>query len=85
MCARCTGVMLGYLFTIPIYLIHKGSYIQSIIFSSVMLFDWLIQYAKIRESTNIRRLITGFLGGYGVMLFQILTITNIINQIKEYF
>lgn len=33
--------------------------------SSVMLADWLIQYLKIRQSTNLRRLITGFIGGFG--------------------
>ena len=32
---------------------------------AVMFLDWFIQYLKIRESTNIRRVITGFLGGYG--------------------
>ena len=33
--------------------------------SSVMLFDWGIQYLKIKESTNIRRLVTGLIGGFG--------------------
>ena len=31
-----------------------------------MLLDWLIQYLGIRESTNVRRLLTGILGGYGI-------------------
>ena len=28
--------------------------------------DWLIQFIKVKESTNIRRLITGLLGGFGL-------------------
>lgn len=28
--------------------------------------DWLIQEIHIKESTNIRRLITGFMGGFGL-------------------
>ncbi|MGN0178214.1 MAG: DUF2085 domain-containing protein [Monoglobaceae bacterium] len=36
-----------------------------------MFIDWYIQYLKINESTNIRRLITGTLGGFGLMSLEI--------------
>jgi uncharacterized membrane protein len=38
-----------------------------VLFGAIMLIDWLIQYIKIRESTNIRRLITGIFGGYALL------------------
>lgn len=38
-----------------------------LLFCAVMFFDWLIQHLGLRESTNVRRLMTGTLGGYGLM------------------
>lgn len=46
-----------------------------------MLFDWLLQYFRIKESTNIRRLITGVLGGFGVLGLQILIGIAFVNVI----
>lgn len=76
-CSRCTGILLGqiisiiFIFTkinIPIYL--------DFIFLGIMFLDWYIQFKKIRESTNLRRLLTGTLAG----IAQI----NIIYQIIIY-
>lgn len=41
-----------------------------------MFLDWLVQYLKIKESTNFRRLITGVFGGYGIMTTQILLVRD---------
>ena len=30
-----------------------------------MFLDWLLQFLKIRPSTNLRRLLTGMIGGFG--------------------
>ncbi len=63
-CSRCTGILLGQILVIififfklniPIYL--------DFIFLLIMFLDWYIQYRKIKESTNLRRLITGILAG----------------------
>lgn len=70
-CARCAGVYAGgiiafitfRLMTPPIWLVA--------VFCAVMFSDWLIQFLKIRESTNLRRFITGFFCGYGLMNLQI--------------
>lgn len=65
--ARCTGVFLGQFsgiisvicgFRLPLYLCF--------IFMAVMALDWGIQRIKIRESTNIRRFISGTLCGFGL-------------------
>lgn len=65
-CARCTGVIIGQILAIIAFLLNlKLNIIISIVFCAIMFCDWFIQKLKIKESTNIRRLITGLLGGYG--------------------
>lgn len=64
-CARCTGVILSALVVIPLFFFYKLNWVTACLMSSVMLADWLIQYLKIRESTNLRRLMTGLIGGFG--------------------
>lgn len=65
-CARCTGVIIGQILAITAFLLNfKLNLMISIVFCAIMFCDWLIQKLKIKESTNIRRLITGLLGGYG--------------------
>lgn len=36
-----------------------------------MLLDWSLQYFGILESTNLRRLMTGFIGGLGVTMLHL--------------
>jgi uncharacterized membrane protein len=70
-CARCTGVILGYLLSIPGFL-YFGYCRLAAGFGCIILFvDWLLQALKIKESTNRRRLITGILGGFGLMSLQL--------------
>lgn len=75
LCARCSGMVLGYIFSIAV-IIGSGSIsvIVSFIFMGIMFLDWFIQFKKLKESTNTRRLITGIIGGYGVIgiLFNII-------------
>ncbi len=66
-CARCTGVLIGYtaaLICIPFFM---PNFLVCLVFCAIMFIDWFIQFLKIAESTNIRRLITGVFGGYGVI------------------
>jgi len=65
-CARCCGALIGeiaaltalfFKFKIPLY--------ADFILMGTMFTDWFIQFIGILESNNIRRLITGILGGYG--------------------
>ena len=63
-CSRCTGILVGQLLGILIYIFQFRIPIYiSCIFLFIMFLDWYIQYKKIRESTNIRRFITGTLAG----------------------
>lgn len=64
-CARCTGVIISAFISFFLFLKRKMSICLCLMLSSVMLIDWLIQYLKIKESTNIRRFVTGLIGGFG--------------------
>jgi len=63
-CARCTGVLFGNISAFIMFLIYALPIWICLLGCLVMFVDWFIQYLKIRESTNIRRLITGIIGGY---------------------
>ena len=74
-CSRCTGILVGQLLGIVIYIFQFRIPIYiSCIFLFIMFLDWYIQYKKIRESTNIRRFITGTLAGIAqVAIFMEIT------------
>ena len=81
-CSRCTGILVGQLLGILIYIFQFRIPIYiSCIFLFIMFLDWYIQYKKIRESTNIRRFITGILAG----IAQIAIFMEIIFILVEFF
>ena len=70
-CARCTGVILSGIFAWPLIFKKKMPPLNvSAALAEIMLFDWTLQRCKIKESTNLRRLITGFLGGFGCLMIH---------------
>ena len=81
-CSRCTGILVGQLLGIVIYIFQFRIPIYiSCIFLFIMFLDWYIQYKKIRESTNIRRFITGTLAG----IAQVAIFMEIIFILVEFF
>lgn len=71
-CARCTGVFFGQLLAVGLWIFGVVCYwyiAASLL--ALMGVDWLIQHLKIRESTNVRRLLTGICGGYGLFSLYI--------------
>lgn len=76
-CARCTGVLIGYVLAIPCYISQGTSIVLCVMLAGIMFVDWLLQYKKVLESTNVRRLITGICGGYGVLSAQLLFVRTI--------
>lgn len=81
LCARCTGVLISYIFSLPMFLIFGGNFWICVVLMAVMFVDWFIQYLKIKESTNLRRLITGICGGYGIMTIQIMCLQYLLSKI----
>jgi len=46
-CARCTGVIIGYLLAIPIVILVALNPIIPLIGCIIMLLDWLLQFTKV--------------------------------------
>jgi uncharacterized membrane protein len=80
-CARCTGVIFGYLLAIPGYLYFGFCYLPALFSCLILFMDWLLQALDIKASTNKRRLITGILGGLGLMSIQL----ELINRGLQHF
>lgn len=80
-CARCTGVILGYItavctvgISIPITV--------CLTLCSLMFLDWLIQFLGIRPSTNVRRLITGIMGGFGLLRLELTILFRLLSYVQ---
>ena len=68
LCARCTGIHLGY-FSMPLFLfnlLEVPIYIAILIVVPTYL-DGIRQHITKKESTNIVRVVTGFIAGVGTM------------------
>ncbi len=84
-CARCTGVFFGQLTAILLLVFKKLLSIPlSLIMLSIMGTDWCLQELGIKESNNIRRLITGFLGGLGLFSIYINIFKYILKLVKNW-
>ncbi len=69
LCARCTGILIGYFVGIIIACItYRNNYLYLLsLLITPMIIDGGIQYIFKKESNNLRRLITGILGGIGII------------------
>jgi uncharacterized membrane protein len=74
-CARCTGIILGYC-TIPLFYfgIIKISILFIILLNIPFLIDSVTQYMGYRESNNKLRLITGILTGFACSALVVLIV-----------
>lgn len=83
-CARCTGVTIGQFTAIVLALFKRFvSFPHAMFLLIIMGFDWGIQAIRIKESTNLRRLLTGFCGGLGLFSIYIIIFKQIINYIRS--
>jgi uncharacterized membrane protein len=81
-CARCTGVILGELITLILLLCSvKIDFTVAVALLIPMGIDWGLQFLKILESNNIKRLITGTLGGFGLTYIYYYLIVFVIKLI----
>ena len=85
LCARCTGVVFGEaLSIIAILCAIKIDLIFAFIFVLPLAIDGGLQYIKILQSNNIRRVLTGILAGFGltyIYYYFFISIANIVFKI----
>lgn len=91
-CARCTGIILGYILGIIYIIYFKNNsmilYISMASFPIPLLIDGIYQFCGEYISTNLRRLITGILAGMSVDIFFYVWVCigiHLGNFIKIYF
>ncbi len=78
-CARCTGLLIGYILGIIVLFFNiKISILLSLFFVIVMFIDWFIQHKKILYSTNTRRLLTGSFCGFSIINILATTFSKIL-------
>ena len=82
-CARCIGVILSAIIATIIFFKKRLPIGLCLSMSCVMLLDWGMQYLKIKESTNSRRLITGLIGGFGYSTLHLYFYSFVYKKIKE--
>ena len=80
-CARCTGVLIGNIMAYICFFICVPPPEYCLIGCAVMFVDWYIQYIKLCKSTNMRRLITGIIGGYSLATLYCYIIKKIIEML----
>lgn len=80
-CARCTGVLIGYFIAYTLFLIISLPAEYCLIGCAIMFVDWYIQFIGLCISTNVRRLFTGIIGGYSLATLYCMIIKYIVELI----
>lgn len=80
-CARCTGIFIGHVVAIFLCIMKVRISLKiCAVLILIMACDGFLQLFKIKESTNIRRLVTGILAGIG----YIFVLVNIVSYCLEH-
>lgn len=86
-CARCTGLIIGYLLGVLIYFLKVLNWKIAIILCIPLVLDGGSQYLNWRISNQVLRLITGILCGIGIIFLEIwgmkLLIGGMINEVSK--
>lgn len=72
-CARCTGELVGMLIGLFSCFFFQPPFCVVLLLLLPMILDGVLQLATVYESNNLRRLWTGILFGYGLVLFVAIT------------
>ncbi len=78
LCARCTGVLAGEIFTLLTFWFLFIPVIFLMFFPIPMAIDWIRQEKYDKESTNKRRFITGFFAGIALGYLHIMLIIALV-------
>ena len=78
LCARCTGIVIGHVLGAAVSIFRPVSF-KSLIGTVPLMIDGTCQKFTSYESTNVRRLVTGILYGFGMMSAFVRVIRNVIS------
>lgn len=78
-CARCSGIICAKPFGLFLSKHIKRPVVFFVGMITPMAIDGIRQYLGIKESTNRKRFITGFLGGLGISVFRIAVLKTILS------
>lgn len=81
LCARCTGLMLGYIVAIATWHFIDVLPTYSVLMCFPLILDGTTQYIHLRESNQILRFTTGVLCGIGSVRLEIMLMIMIANFI----
>lgn len=84
-CARCTGVLIGDFLAYVVFFLYILPLKVYVMGCAVIFIDWIIQYIGLCYSTNIRRLITGVIGGYSLTTLYCIALKYIIQFLINLF
>ena len=82
LCARCTGIVIGHVTGAAVSVFHSVP-LWTLIGTLPLMADGMVQKYTSYESTNIRRLVTGILYGFGMMSAFIRGIREVIRRVRE--
>ena len=83
-CARCLGIILGYILCIFLLIFNcKLNIYLLFLLILTTLIDWSLQFFNILTSNNIRRLVTGILGGIGLMGIYVYIVIKLFDLFKN--
>lgn len=82
-CARCTGMMVGYIMALFLALFGKKiKFYICLLMMIPMIIDGCVQYKTAYLSNNFKRVVTGFLYGIGFIQIIIKLIGLIVNLLR---
>lgn len=83
-CARCLGIILEYILCIFLLIFNcKLNIYLLFLLILTTLIDWSLQFFNILSSNNIRRLVTGILGGIGLMGIYVYIVIKLFDLFKN--
>ena len=65
-CARCTGIFIGQIVSSVLFFFLTIDWLIGLFMLVPMAIDGGLQYINLLKSDNFRRVITGFVGGFGL-------------------
>jgi uncharacterized membrane protein len=66
-CARCFGSTIGHIASVVLFFLgYLPSIPIALVLVAIMFLDWSLQAFAHIPSTNFRRVVTGFVGGFGI-------------------